>query len=292
MPQPAPLVDVKPIPATLSPNPSPSLESPLPVSQPGPHSPSVADDSLAMIHPRSVPIVNPPRRFANPFTLDGGTRLPELRNPRFARPENGQVNGYVKFHWPTRRDSAQLPISEGSPITPSCQYSSANGPINNASIDNGPIINGITYTLPNNNRPHTSSITPSSSNNVAEEIISSSVLSTNAGQTPNTRAFLASPPSYSDPTWASGASGVPSLLPLSPPEPSLPFVVPGEPPQMMPPHFGYQAKMDARDRRLWDFCAFDPNSLFLNCALARLSRSFPRPASTRCSSSNALPYRH
>lgn len=262
--------DVKDIPTTPTTKSSLSREPSQTASQPGPHPPSVADDSLAMIHPQSVRITRPPTRFVNPFTQEGGTRLPELRTARFARPENGQVNGYVKFHWPTRRDSARPSISEGSPSTSSSHPSLGHNSMNNASLNNN-AINGPPHAFANPPRPHHgSSTTPPSSSVVVEEVISNSVLSGTVGQSPmtmygatpspNTAYFMDSPPTFSEPSWGSDPGSFVSLFPLSPPEPSLQVVIPGEPPRMMPPHFGYQAKMDAMDRRLWDFCAFD--SLF------------------------------
>ncbi|KAL6917982.1 hypothetical protein FSHL1_009411 [Fusarium sambucinum] len=45
--------------------------------------------------------------FVSPFSSE--ERLTVSVLPRFARPHNGQVNGYVKFNWPTKQDSSQLP---------------------------------------------------------------------------------------------------------------------------------------------------------------------------------------
>ncbi|KPA35520.1 hypothetical protein FLAG1_11772 [Fusarium langsethiae] len=45
--------------------------------------------------------------FVSPFTSK--ERLTVSAYPRFARPHNGQVNGYVKFNWPTKQDSGQPP---------------------------------------------------------------------------------------------------------------------------------------------------------------------------------------
>ncbi|OBS15806.1 hypothetical protein FPOA_13415 [Fusarium poae] len=45
--------------------------------------------------------------FVSPFTSK--ERLTVSACPRFARPHNGQVNGYVKFNWPTKQDSGQPP---------------------------------------------------------------------------------------------------------------------------------------------------------------------------------------
>ncbi|CAF3484750.1 unnamed protein product [Fusarium graminearum] len=45
--------------------------------------------------------------FVSPFASK--ERLTVSALPRFARPHNGQVNGYVKFNWPTKQDSSQQP---------------------------------------------------------------------------------------------------------------------------------------------------------------------------------------
>ncbi|RGP66204.1 hypothetical protein FLONG3_8933 [Fusarium longipes] len=45
----------------------------------------------------------------SPFTADED-RLAVLNYPRFARPRNGKVNGYVKFNWPTKQDQSQPPV--------------------------------------------------------------------------------------------------------------------------------------------------------------------------------------
>ncbi|KAK7413874.1 hypothetical protein QQX98_007215 [Neonectria punicea] len=49
--------------------------------------------------------------LCSPFT-DHEERLVESSVPRYIRPENGQVNGYVKFNWPTRRPSVRPTVPD------------------------------------------------------------------------------------------------------------------------------------------------------------------------------------
>src|SRR5690242_2157162 len=51
----------------------------------------------------------------SPFTNED--RLTVTAVPRFSRPKNGQVNGYVKFNWPTKHEPTQ-PIQPTQPSPP------------------------------------------------------------------------------------------------------------------------------------------------------------------------------
>jgi hypothetical protein len=50
---------------------------------------------------------------------------------------------------------------------------------------------------------------------------------------------------------------MPTSSPITPPESSLQLMSTNEP-RMLPPQFGFQAKMDRIDRRLFEFCEFSP----------------------------------
>jgi hypothetical protein len=150
----------------------------------------------------------------SPFTIKKD-RLTVSAAPRYPRPPGGQVNGYVKFNWPSRntlrRLSAPVPLPTGDGVE---------------------------------------GITPKS---VGSQII---------GRSPSIRPVPAvshvpdgtvSPMSIEGPL--TGASSWKTMItpPVSPQVSSSQAVVKSDP-KMLPPQFGFQAKMDNIDRRLFEFC--------------------------------------
>ncbi|KAI5464724.1 fungal-specific transcription factor domain-containing protein [Mariannaea sp. PMI_226] len=176
-------------------------------------------------HAQNAQITRSSRRaFINPFT-DEEERLVKTLFPRYARPENGQVNGYVKFHWPSRRQSTRPSVSEPSP---------GNDPSSNSDILEEVISDS---TLP----------APSTLNAGVVTLIGPGPPSSNGN-------VITMSPVFSEIAWGlSPSSSSNFMIPSPPQEYSAQVLLPGEPPRMIPPHFGYQAKMDLMDRRLWDF---------------------------------------
>ncbi|RYC79969.1 hypothetical protein BFJ63_vAg17143 [Fusarium oxysporum f. sp. narcissi] len=167
--------------------------------------------------------VHEPGVTVSPFTANED-RLIVSAVPRFSRPENGQVNGYVKFNWPSRstsrRPSALIPLSSEDDVED---------------------------TTPNSVRPQTTVRSPSiilvGPVPVASPVPSGTV-----------------PPMSIEGTPASASSPIMmASSPGSPQNSSSQAVITGDP-RMLPPQFGFQAKMDNIDRRLFEFCmsAFGP----------------------------------
>ncbi|KAF7533350.1 hypothetical protein G7Z17_g13524 [Cylindrodendrum hubeiense] len=177
--------------------------------------PAVPADPLgAILHSQDTRLQRPQKTLYSPFTGDED-RLVESNAPRYVRPENGQVNGYVKFNWPSRRPS----------IRPS-----------------GPDPPGV----------------------VVEEIVSDSTQTPAVSRSSSIVSLIGPPPApsrastmtmspvFSELSWSMALSPpMGSISPVSSQD-SLQLVTTGEP-RMLPPHFGFQAKMDMMDRRLWDF---------------------------------------
>ncbi|KAJ4234391.1 hypothetical protein NW759_001382 [Fusarium solani] len=186
----------------------PRLLPAVPVGSP---EPAVEARDIETHVPADVPAVSP-------FT-DNGERLIVSTVPRYVRPENGQVNGYVKFNWPSRAPSR---------------------------------------------RPSTV-IQPSSDDDV-EEIPTNSTQLAAASRRPSTVTIFGpvpvpsvltggtvSPVSTDSTLMSVGSSPtMPTSSPITPPESSLQLMSTNEP-RMLPPQFGFQAKMDRIDRRLFEF---------------------------------------
>ncbi|CAM1502062.1 Fc.00g040460.m01.CDS01 [Cosmosporella sp. VM-42] len=160
--------------------------------------------------PRSKP------HLVSPFT-DCRDRLGELTGPRYARPDNGQVNGYVKFNWPSRRPSIRsaVPDTSSSVVTDDGVTD-----IQPSTISRSSSIVSLIGPVP----------APSSANSVALSPVNSEF---------SGWGLVPSPPTG-------------TITPLSPQDSSIQLLTTGEP-RMLPPHFGLQARMDKMDRRLWEF---------------------------------------
>ncbi|KAJ0129946.1 Catechol 1,2-dioxygenase, partial [Fusarium oxysporum f. sp. albedinis] len=150
----------------------------------------------------------------SPFTVNED-RLIVSTVPRYPRPNNGQVNGYVKFNWPSpgpsRRPSELLPLpSEGDveDITANITRS-----------DSRPSVSTLAVTW--------RAMPPAPAGTVSLSSIE------------GCRASASSPISMTG-------------LPASSQAASLTWTT-SEPPGMLPPQFGFQAKMDRTDRRLFEF---------------------------------------
>ncbi|KAF4338266.1 hypothetical protein FBEOM_7800 [Fusarium beomiforme] len=182
----------------------------------------------------------------SPFTANED-RLIVSAFPRYARPENGQVNGYVKFNWPSRatsrRPSSHVPLSsedDVEDITPSITRSHA--------LDRNSTIITVVGPVPAVSSAPNGSISP---------------MSLEGG-------------------WGSASSPMMAGSPIASHDPSQALVT-GDP-RMLPPQFGFQAKMDHIDRRLFEFCesiefllgsAVDSGQAFADCSLADIKNWCP-----------------
>ncbi|KAF5965658.1 hypothetical protein FCOIX_12872 [Fusarium coicis] len=152
----------------------------------------------------------------SPFTANED-RLIVSAYPRYARPENGQVNGYVKFNWPSRAPSRR-----------------PSGPVPLPSEDD---VEDIT---PNVTRSHTAGRPPTiitlvnpgpAVSSAPNGTISPMDLEGGWGNTSSPILMAGSPISFQDTSQ---------------------ILIAGDP-KMLPPQFGFQAKMDHIDRRLFEF---------------------------------------
>ncbi|KAF4441676.1 hypothetical protein F53441_11936, partial [Fusarium austroafricanum] len=155
----------------------------------------------------------------SPFTANED-RLIVSASPRYHRPKNGQVNGYVKFHWPSRGPSRRP--SEPVPLPSEDDVEDITANITRShTLDRSPSIITLVGPLPAHG------ISPAPNGTV-------SPMSIEGG-------------------WASASSPILMAgLPVSSQDASLTLTT-GEP-RMLPPQFGFQAKMDNIDRRLFEFC--------------------------------------
>uniref|UniRef100_A0A4E9EPU3 Transcription factor domain-containing protein n=1 Tax=Gibberella zeae TaxID=5518 RepID=A0A4E9EPU3_GIBZA len=163
----------------------------------------------------ALPSATLKKDVVSPFTSK--ERLTVSANPRFARPNNGQVNGYVKFNWPTKQDSSQPPNPTPSQsdddiedITPHISQSRSN--THNS---------GMVYL--DMSAPTTSRKQSRRASSVTIELVS--------------------------------GGGTPSQAMMVNPSPSPPEVF-ARAPRMVPKKFGHEAAMadmDYFDRRLFDF---------------------------------------
>ncbi|KAF4468784.1 hypothetical protein FALBO_4320 [Fusarium albosuccineum] len=163
---------------------------------------------------RHQPVDGP---IISPFT-DNEDRLIVATVPRYARPENGQVNGYVKFNWPSRQ--------------PSRRPSTVIAPSSN---------DGVEEITTNSTQLANISRSPSFMNFIGP-VPPSSVL--NSGNVS---------PVQTDAAWTVASSPTTATTPpISPQESSAQLMSTGDP-RMLPPQYGLQAKMDRIDRRLFEF---------------------------------------
>ncbi|KAM0561111.1 hypothetical protein ACHAPJ_003612 [Fusarium lateritium] len=153
----------------------------------------------------------------SPFTANED-RLIVSAIPRYVRPENGQVNGYVKFNWPSRTP----------PRRPS-------GPVPLPSEDD------IEDIMANSVRSQTIGRSPSVTTLVGPVPVASPTMSGTVS------------PMNIDAVWTSGSSPIMMTgSPVPPQDLSSQVAITGDP-KMLPPQFGFQTKMDHIDRRLFEF---------------------------------------
>ncbi|KAH7227938.1 fungal-specific transcription factor domain-containing protein [Fusarium oxysporum] len=152
----------------------------------------------------------------SPFTANED-RLIVSAYPRYARPENGQVNGYVKFNWPSRAPSRR-----------------PSGPVPLPPEDD---VEDITSNV---TRSHTAGRTPTI------------ITLVNPGPAVSSAPNGTISPMDLEGGWGSTSS--PILMAGSPVsvQDTSQILVAGDP-KMLPPQFGFQAKMDHIDRRLFEF---------------------------------------
>ncbi|KAH7157718.1 fungal-specific transcription factor domain-containing protein [Dactylonectria estremocensis] len=182
--------------------------------------PAVPADPLeAIIRPQETLLHRPPpRTLFSPFT-NSEDRLFECFYPRYVRPENGQVNGYVKFNWPSRR-----PSTTARPIGPDPPPITA-------------VVEDVTDATPTTTVNHTSN---------TMSLIGPAIPPPGPGA-------VTMSPIFSEASWGIYSSPpMSSVSPMYSQDSALSSVSPTDP-RMLPPHFGFQAKMDLMDRRLWDF---------------------------------------
>lgn len=199
-------------------------------------------------YPRLLPAVEPessssgsqPRRsqkdngylslLISPFT--GCTnRISETSEPRFARPDSGQVNGYVKFNWPARRSSVRSSVPE--PSSDAAIEEVVPEPVQDVTPLRGTSV--VTFIGPS----------------PAPSVISGGNLS------PVNQEFVWSVAASPSTAWST---------PSSLPETSVQLVSTSDP-RLLPPQFGFQAKMDRMDRQLFEFCTFATASSWLICGV-------------------------
>ncbi|KAG7423516.1 hypothetical protein Forpi1262_v015282 [Fusarium oxysporum f. sp. raphani] len=151
----------------------------------------------------------------SPFNSHEG-RLIKSAFPRFDRPENGQVNGYIKFNWPSRapsrRPSRHVPLSSRDDVE------------------------DIT---PNITRSHTF-------------VPNSTIIPFETVPTVDSAPYGTISPMSLKRGW--GSNSLPTLMagsPFSPQEPSQ-VLATGDP-KMLPPQFGSQTRMDDMGRQLFSF---------------------------------------
>ncbi|KAF4965875.1 hypothetical protein FZEAL_10723 [Fusarium zealandicum] len=163
---------------------------------------------------RHVPVDGP---VVSPFT-DKIDRLIVSTVPRYIRPENGQVNGYVKFNWPSRQ-----PSRRPSALVP---------PLSGDALE-GITMNSAPLSIGSRSPSVVSLIGPVPATSVA----TSGTVS----------------PISSEMAWTGASSPTTTTSPpISPQRSSMQLMTTGEP-KMLPPQFGFQAKMDRIDRRLFEF---------------------------------------
>ncbi|KAF4947935.1 hypothetical protein FSARC_13862 [Fusarium sarcochroum] len=153
----------------------------------------------------------------SPFTADED-RLIVSAIPRYARPENGQVNGYVKFNWPSRtpsrRPSGPVPL----PPEDDVEEIMAN-PMQSQTIRRSPSVTTLVAPMP------------------AEFPTISGTMS----------------PMSIDAVWTGDSSPIMMIgSPVLSQGLSSQVAITGDP-KMLPPQFGFQSKMDRIDRRLFEF---------------------------------------
>jgi hypothetical protein len=195
---PFPVISSLPPPLAHQPSQPPNLPWPLPAvkaqSQEAMHAQDTEDTTKLRPLPKSL---------MSPFTDVQDILLPRIA-PLYVRPENGQVNGYIKFNWPSTSPSRRP--SMGSSVV-------------------------VEKVVDDSTRMST---------------VSTSRVVTLVGQ-------ASTPAKINGVTAPLGYIAPAPFMCSSPQESSMRLVTTGEP-QVSPPHFGFQAKMDRMDMQLSQFC--------------------------------------
>ncbi len=144
----------------------------------------------------------------------------------FARPQGGKINGYIKFNWPNSKQDLCAPVR---------------GPVPGRAT-------AITSVASIEPMAHTStSLVPSSSISDRSAIfaaVAGSELGVDTSAPPSRRRNLPAADCQTIVTLPSTNAGVQSVN------------VTMDSPRRIPELFGYDAKMDATDRKLWTFCMY------------------------------------
>ncbi|KPM40958.1 hypothetical protein AK830_g5628 [Neonectria ditissima] len=187
--------------------------------------PAIPSDQLeAIVYPQNTHLLRPRQKdLRSPFT-DREDRLIESSVPRYIRPENGQVNGYVKFNWPSRPGRATVrPAVPDPPPTTDVEE-----------VISDSVRQASTTTL-----SRSSSIITLIGPATAPSMMDGVTLSPSHASYASSL-IMSSPPSTAG-----------SVSPVLPHE-AMQVTTPGEPGRI-PPLFGFSTYMDSMDRRLWDF---------------------------------------
>jgi hypothetical protein len=157
----------------------------------------------------------------SPFTIRKDLLCARV-TPLYGRPEDGQVNGYVKFHWPSRNSSQQRSVTVPLPSGDDVEDATTTITPSHA-LDHNPSASTPLVTW------HTHEMYPAPDGTVSLRSIE-----------------------------GVGARDVWTVtkrsLPVSSQDASLGLTT-GEP-RMLPSQFGLEAKMNTIDRRLFEFCMF------------------------------------
>ncbi|KAK5995124.1 hypothetical protein PT974_03518 [Cladobotryum mycophilum] len=169
-------------------------------------------------------------KFESPFTecIDS---FGKLTSPRFPRPSDGKVNGYIKFHWPERK--APLPQGSSVAVIEECDDDDEDDETPQSSQS---------YSMTRNNSnalilAHGSPGSVTSTMGVIRSPIE--------GDFRSVITFTHSSPSSQPSPSFSFAYSPQDILSFGGSSPTAP--------RMVPPQFGMLAKMDHMDRQFWSF---------------------------------------
>lgn len=169
--------------------------------------------------------------FVSPFKDCLGS-FGKLTAPRFPRPSDGKVNGYIKFNWPDRRASnarsssiSVLPDDHDNEYDEEDQTQSLVSNSQNSLTLYSRSVESIASS--------SSSPTYPSFSGQASELISNFIY--NPSISSQSSPILST--KYISSELLSGSQSAQS-------------------PRLVPPHFGLVAKMDQMDRSFWSFCKF------------------------------------
>lgn len=173
----------------------------------------------------------------SPFTSDGD-RLSESSTARFTRPEDGRVDGYIKFHWPKKSQDRRL--SQQS--VPASSRPDDDGEHASEHISQGP-----------SDRSNSGEMSLNLAMPATSRMQNGMAMSTTVGL-----------------TWEGDTSSPVMAISSRPPQGEF-----GRMPPMLPTQFGMETtiKMDWIDRRLFEFCKFADGIIG---ALLPVSLSRPR----------------